>query len=99
MSRSGFDFWKIGLAGLLLALGGPAAAWAGSMGFRNDTNLTLVVQEIVVINNQPKPGKPQKMNNGDVIRDTPVGAAAQRQFLIFDAKNPNQPIYTGNFPC
>lgn len=95
----GFNFWKIGLAGLVLTLAGPASAFAGWMGFRNDTNLTLVVQEVVVVNNVPKPGKPQKMNNGDVIRDTQVGAGGQRQFLIFDSKNPNQPIYTGNFPC
>src|SRR5262245_84977 len=99
MFRRRLNFWKGALAASMLALAGPTTTFAGWLGFRNDTNLTLVVQEIVTVNNVPRAGKPQKMNNGDVIRDTQVGGGAQRQFLIFDSRNPNQPIYTGNFPC
>jgi len=74
-----------------LAADTPAAA--GWMGFRNDTSLTLVVQETV---SAGRTGKPQKIFANETVRDTPA-AGAQRMFIITDAAHPNKPLYTGRF--
>jgi hypothetical protein len=99
MWRNSCSRWKIGLVCLVVVLITPGATFAGWMGLKNDMNVTLVVQEIVVVNNQAKAGKPNKLAVGDVLRDTQFTPGGQRRFSIFDAANPNKPIYTGNFTC
>jgi hypothetical protein len=64
---------------------------AGWMGFRNDTSLTLIVQEA-----GSRPAKPQKIFANETVRDTPP-AGAQRTFSIIDAAHPDKPLYTGKF--
>jgi hypothetical protein len=76
---------------LCLAADTPAAA--GWMGFRNDTSMTLVVQETV---SAGRAGKPQKIFANETVRDTP-SAGSQRAFAITDAAHPGKPLYTGRF--
>lgn len=73
-------------------------AEAGWMGFRNDTNGTIVIQETVNIGGQPRLGRPQRLFVGEAVRDMPA-AGGQRRISVFDPANPNMPIYTGNFNC
>ena len=98
MSFSPRYFWKIGLLGVLLALAGSNSAFAGWMGFRNDTKDTIVVQETIIVNGQLKQNKPQRLFTGEAVRDTQC-TGPQRKISIFDPKNPNTPIFTGNVPC
>jgi hypothetical protein len=61
------------------------------MGFRNDTSLTLIVQET-----GSKAAKPQKIFANETVRDMPP-AGAQRTFAITDAAHPEKPLFTGKF--
>ncbi len=89
--------WKACLAaGLLFAA--SADLNAGWMGFQNETKETIVVQETIVVNGQPKPGRPQRLNTGEAVRDTQC-QGAQKKITIYDAKNTKTPLFTGNFPC
>jgi hypothetical protein len=85
------------LAVLLVGIGLTSTGFAGWLGFRNDTKEQLVVQETVVVNNAPRPGKPQALNSGDLVRDSQIGPGNQRKFTIYDPKG--KPLYTGMFPC
>jgi hypothetical protein len=88
---------KLWLALLIVCLLGPSSAFAGWLGFRNDTKIALVVQETIVVNNVPRPGKPEKLGAGDTVRDLQACPNPQRKFTIYDAKG--QQLYTGVFPC
>jgi hypothetical protein len=92
------QFWKICLLGVSIACAGADPVSAGWMGFRNDTKETIVIQESVTVNGKPKPGRPQRLFAGEAVRDA-QSTGGQRTFSVYDPKNPNQPIYTGNFPC
>jgi hypothetical protein len=72
-------------------------AFAGWMGFRNDTKETIVIQETITVNGQPRPGNTRRLFSGEAVRD--VGGVGQRQISVFDLRKPNKPIYTGSFPC
>jgi hypothetical protein len=98
MSLNLRNFWKPGVLGAIVALAAADSAFAGWMGFRNDTKETIVIQETIVINNAPKTGRPQRLFAGEAVRDTQA-IGGQRKFSIYDPKKPAQPIYTGNFPC
>lgn len=86
-----FRFLAFLAPAICLAADTPAAA--GWMGFRNDTSMTLVVQETV---SAGRGGKPQKIFANETVRDTPA-AGAQRTFSITDAAHPGKPLYTGRF--
>lgn len=83
-------------AGALVA--SASDSQAGWMGFRNDTKDTIIIQETLTIGGQPRLGRPQRLFTGEAVRDTPP-VGGQRRITVFDANNPNQPIYTGNLPC
>jgi hypothetical protein len=86
------------LLGVFIALTDASSVFAGWMGFRNDTKDTIVIQETVNIGGQPRLGRPQRLFAGEAVRDmAPVGG--QRRINVFDPANPNQPIYSSNFPC
>jgi hypothetical protein len=89
-SRLAFTF------SLLLAAALPAVVEAGWMGFRNDTQTTLIIQETAPAG---KSGKPQKLYTNETIRDMQSGAGGQRTFTIADAAHPDKPLYTGVFTC
>lgn len=86
------------LLGMFGILADNQAAFAGWMGFRNDTSDTIIIQETVVVGGQPRFGRPQRLFAGEAVRDTPL-PGGQRRVSVYDPKNPNQPIFTGNFPC
>jgi len=92
------NFWRINLAGILLVLLFTAQTNAGWMGFRNDTKDTLVVQEIFVVNGQQRPGKPQRLFAGEVVRDAHCNGGA-RTISICDPKNPNVVLWSGALGC
>ena len=81
---------------LLLAAALPAVVEAGWMGFRNDTQSTLIIQETAPAG---KSGKPQKLYTNETIRDMPSGPGGQRTFTISDAAHPEKPLYAGTFTC
>jgi hypothetical protein len=86
-----FRFLAFLLPAVCLAADTPVAA--GWMGFRNDTSMTLVVQETV---SAGRSGKSQKIFANETVRDTP-SSGAQRTFTITDAAHPDKPLYTGRF--
>jgi hypothetical protein len=98
MSFSSHHFRNVALLGSLVVLASADFVFAGWMGFRNDTKDTIVIQETMTVNGQPKLSQPQKLLVGQAVRDT-LNVGAQRRFSIYDPKNPNVPIYTGNFNC
>jgi hypothetical protein len=75
------------LAVTALALA-PAAAEAGWLSVRNDTRGTLVVQEIVVVNNQARRGPQRQLFAGEIAVESVTGAGVKR-FIVFDPKQPN----------
>jgi hypothetical protein len=98
MSLSLRYFGCCSLLGCLVALAGASDVFAGWMSVRNDTKDTIIIQESTVIGGQPRLGRPQRLFAGEAVRDTPT-VGAQRRISVFDPTNPNQPIYSGNFPC
>jgi hypothetical protein len=82
----------------LLILANPDRLFAGWMGFRNDTQMTLIVQETVTSGKSTRAGKPQKVFANETVRDT-VASNGNRTFTIFDSAKPDKPLYTGTFPC
>lgn len=77
----------------------PASAMAGWMGFRNDSNTTLIVQETVTVGSKTRPGTPQKIFANETVRDTPPSGSSQRKYTIFDAAHPEKAIFTGSLAC
>ena len=84
----------VALLTLLVLFTDPAKAAAGWMGFRNDTGMTLVIQETVA----SRPGRPQKIFANETIRDTPPSAGAVRSFVIYESGKSDRPLHTGPFP-
>jgi hypothetical protein len=70
---------------------------AGWMGFRNDTQSTLIIQETVPEGTTGRAGKPQKIYTNETIRDTPASGGGKRTFTISDSTKPDVPLYTGAF--
>jgi hypothetical protein len=81
----------------LLILANPGHVFAGWMGFRNDTQMTLIVQESVTTGKSTRAGKRQKIFANETVRDS-VASSGNRTFTIFDSAKPDKPIYTGSFP-
>jgi hypothetical protein len=86
-------FVAVGLTALLLA---PAAAFAGWMGFRNDTGQPVLLQETL---GSGRLGRQQKIYANETVRDTPPAAGANRKFTIYDAAKPDRVLATGSFPA
>ncbi|HKB04621.1 MAG TPA: hypothetical protein VKD90_20525 [Gemmataceae bacterium] len=80
---------------LLVWFSAPALAAGGWMGFRNDTGLTLVIQETV----GSRSGRPQKIFANETIRDTPPSAGAVRTYVIYESGKSDKPLHTGPFPA
>jgi hypothetical protein len=68
------------------------------MGFKNETSMTLVIQEQFGTGNSIRYGKPQKIFPNETVRDFPP-PGGQRKFVIFDAAKPDKPIFTGSLNC
>jgi hypothetical protein len=78
----------------LLCLVTSAHAQNGWLGFRNDTTLTLIVQETVPAGSSSRPGKPQKIFANETVRET-THKGGQRTFTIADATRADKPLFTG----
>ena len=85
-------------AAAILVLGGDSALCAGTMAFRNDTKSTLILQETVIVNGQSRPGRPQKLFAGEMVRET-WNLGGQRRFTIIYPNRPQQPLYSGSIPA
>jgi hypothetical protein len=85
------------LLGLLILLADPTRVLAGWMGFRNDTGMTLVIQETVTIGAATRQGKPQKIFANETIRDTPPVGGGQRSFTISESGKAEKVMHKGNF--
>jgi hypothetical protein len=94
MSRSVGRFcWAKGIVLALCVLGlAPTAVEAASLGYRNDLNVPIVIQTVVVVNNQLRKGKPLILLPGEVSLDpvTPMGA---RRIIINGARRPNPLLF------
>jgi hypothetical protein len=74
----------------LIGLCAPEQAEAAVLGFRNDTNLAVVVQVTSLVNNVPRRGRAQILLPGKFYVEPTV--AANKQILIADAKQPTTRI-------
>lgn len=73
----------------------PLSAFAGWMGFRNETGQPIIVQETYA---NGRTARPQKLFANETFRDTPPVAGVQRKFTIYDANKPDSILATGSFP-
>lgn len=92
----GHHFRRLLAVAVTALLLGPASAFAGWMGFRNDTGQPVVVQETYATG---RTGRPQKIYANETIRDTPPAAGAVRKFTIYDAAKPGAVLASGTFPA
>src|SRR5262245_28791498 len=65
-----------------LILANPDQVFAGWMGFRNDTQMTLMIQETVTSGKTTRAGKPQKVFANETVRDS-VASTGNRTYTIF----------------
>jgi hypothetical protein len=80
-------------AGLLLAAGSARAA--GLVGYRNETNMPVVVQSVVVSNGKTTLSKPQKLYPGEVALDS-LAFTGTRKIVVYDAKTPDVKLFQGD---
>jgi hypothetical protein len=74
------------VASLLLGLAAAGSVRGdGMVGYKNNTNYTIVVQSSIVVNNVEKKGKPQMLYPGEVALDGQIGTGTRR-ITIYDAK-------------
>src|SRR5262249_9743205 len=94
MSRLvGRSFWAKCMILALCVLGfAPAAVEAASLGYRNDLNVPIVIQTVVVVNNQLRKGKPLILLPGEVSFD-PVTPSGARRIIINAARRPNALLF------
>jgi hypothetical protein len=88
---------RMALLGLLAALAvaiGPAAVFAGSLGFRNDTDGPVIVQGMSIIRGQIHAGKRHVLQPGDVGWDQVI-ALGNKLIVISDGKQPTRTLYQG----
>ena len=81
----GFSTLKVILLSFLGLVALPAAGQAAWMGFRNDVNVTIVVQGSSVVQGEVRLGKPHLLYPGEVSWDCIVQPGT-KQILIFDTK-------------
>src|SRR5437667_11919982 len=85
--------WSTGALACLAALGVPSLADAAWLGYKNDTNVPVIIQCAIVVNNQPRWGKPHPLFPGEVAWDA-VTAPGPRLLGVFDPKQNNRLVYT-----
>lgn len=83
----------------LAALACVASADAGWVTIKNDTNKTVVVQEVVTVNGKQVRGRPVKLNAGESFREF-QNTAGIKNYEIYDAANPNaSPLWSNKLDC
>jgi|SRR6516162_2547868 hypothetical protein len=91
MNRSGIALSTV-IAAISVLLS-PDASEASALGFRNDTNVAVVIQVTSLVNNVPRRGRAQVLMPGKYYAEVAVGT--NKQILIADAKQPTRPLYNG----
>src|SRR5437588_7195042 len=94
MMRSGRRMALLGLLAALAVAVGPAAVFAGSLGFRNDTDGPVIVQGMSIIRGKIYAGKRHVLQPGDVGWDHIV-AQGNKLVVVADAKQPTKTLYQG----
>ncbi len=75
------------------------AADAGWVTIKNDTNKAIVVQEVMLNpNGKVVRGKPTKLLAGESFREF-QNTPGVKTYEVFDASNPNAPVWNGPLPC
>jgi hypothetical protein len=82
----------------LSILGSTGFARAEWITIKNDSNKTIVVQEIVDVNGQVKRGKPTNLLPGETLREFLPGPTVKK-IEVFDAANPNKSVWSGSLNC
>lgn len=83
----------------LAALAFVAAAEAGWVTIKNDTNKAVVVQEVVTVNGKQVRGRPVKLNAGESFREF-QNTAGIKNYEVYDAANPNAPpLWSNKLDC
>jgi hypothetical protein len=85
------------LAVVLLGAG-QAAAQPTWIGFRNDTDLPVVVQGSSQINNVVRRGKPHLLYPGEAYMECIIYPGV-KQFTIYDRKQPTRVLHQENVRC
>ncbi len=88
---------RLVLVVLMVAAGG-LEAWAGWLTLKNQTNQTVVVQELYTVAGQKRRGKVIQLHAGETLRQF-VPAPMVKQIEIYDASNPGQPLWNGSLSC
>lgn len=83
---------------LLGMTAGADAASANWVTIKNDTGRPIVVQETVMVNGQVKRGKATNLLAGETLREFVPGPTVKR-LEVFEAKNPNQAVWSGSLSC
>ncbi len=83
----------VGVSGWLA----QATACAGWIVYRNEMTETVVLQQVTVVNNQIRRCPPVKLLPNEQARVSTTGPCA-RKVLLFDPKQPNQPIFQADLP-
>lgn len=86
-------FVRIVSVAIAVALTGnpAAAAW---LTIRNDTKQELVIQNVVLVNGQPKPGRAVKLLPGESIRENQLSPGS-RGIRVFNPANLVTPLLVG----
>jgi hypothetical protein len=85
----------LAVIGLAAIAPGADAAW---LGFRNDTNGTLVVQGASLVNNLPRWGKPNRLLPGEVYWEN-ILVPGNKLIAVFDINQPNRPLHREILQC
>jgi hypothetical protein len=88
----------IGLTPIVAGVSATAAEAGGLVGYRNDTNQTVVVQSTVTVNGVTRRSKPQMLYPGEVALDGLVGQGSRR-ISVTDPKKPNTPLFQDDVVC
>src|SRR5262249_18493431 len=88
----------LAVLGTVLLGAGQAAAQPTWTGFRNDTDLPVVVQASSLINNVGRRGKPHLLYPGEAYMECIIYPGV-KQFVVYDAKHPTRVLHQENVRC
>jgi hypothetical protein len=95
------DFRIAQVIGVMLIAGGASqgtAEAAGLVGYRNDTNQTIVVQSIAIVNGVARRSRPQMLYPGEVALDG-IAAQGKRKITVTDPKKPSVALFQDEVVC
>lgn len=96
-ARFSHRYWTI-VAAPLFVVCCTGSVHAGWMTIKNDTNKTIVVQEIVDVNGQVKRGKPTNLLPGETLREY-LPEPSVKKIELFEAQDSKKAVWSGNLSC